>query len=178
MPVVSDDDKDLPADHDLSVLQQELNSIRLLFQWGKEDAKTRPQTKFPLPREHGRLHERAVKKGHESCNAELGNTISTTGGRQMLYDFRPVLPLKPLMFIFRYSPEDWLRAKEIIPPRRTPSQKRRRDSPVEIIDVDAREYINVDDLESEDDEVQIMKYMIPLTPPPSKKRQRIKAEFK
>ncbi|KAJ1310814.1 hypothetical protein OPQ81_009334 [Rhizoctonia solani] len=74
--------------------------------------------------------------------------------------------------MFCYAPEDWLRAREIIPRSPEPefrddkrTMKRERTTTPDIIDID--------DLETDDDEIQIVKHMIPAPVPPNKRQRTL-----
>jgi hypothetical protein len=153
-------------------LQKELNTIRVLLQWGHVGAAKR-RTYFLVPKENGPIHEKAAKKGHAG-SAGLGSTVAIDL-QPIQCDFTPEPTLEPLVFIFRYASlgeqkvletlpvtkqhvTDWLQAREIIPPAETvlpkldATRKRARDSTPDIIDVD--------ELETDDDDVVIIKHMV------------------
>ncbi|KAG8709682.1 hypothetical protein FRC09_000521 [Ceratobasidium sp. 395] len=146
-------------------LQGELNTICLKLQWGHE-SQLRQQNSFFVPKEHGPIHEKMAKKGHAG-SAGLGSVTTTAIGSRLTCNFRPAFELKPLKFIFHYAPQDWLQAREIIPQAR-PSVKRERDTTPEVIDIE--------ELETDDDEVVIVKHMAPVPLVPVKKRQRLESE--
>ncbi|CAE6418833.1 unnamed protein product [Rhizoctonia solani] len=140
-----------------------LNTIKLKFTWGNT-GKLVPYV-CSAPQEIELIHEKAAKKGHSGA-AKLGKTITIPTPASV--DFAPDKAIKPITFVI---PTDWLRARDIIPGGpETISQdnqgilKRERSTTPEIIDID--------DLETDDDEIQIIKHMIP-APAPNNKRQRV-----
>ncbi|KAG8696502.1 hypothetical protein FRC09_008473 [Ceratobasidium sp. 395] len=146
--------------------QDDLNSIRVTFEWGHagEEART---TDFVIPEENKPMHEKAAKKGH-SGSAGLGGTANLTS-ESLTCDFKPSDEIKPIVFVFRYGPEDWLQAREIIPPENPPSLKREYSNTPDIIDVD--------DLEVEDDQdIMIVKHLVPAPVVSNVKRRKIKDE--
>ncbi|CUA73665.1 hypothetical protein RSOLAG22IIIB_01194 [Rhizoctonia solani] len=153
------------AKPDESIIKN-LNTIKLKFTWGNT-GKLVPYV-CSAPQEIELIHEKAAKKGHSGA-AKLGKTITIPTPASV--DFAPDKAIKPITFVFNYAPEDWLRARDIIPGGpETISQdnqgilKRERSTTPEIIDID--------DLETDDDEIQIIKHMIP-APAPNNKRQRV-----
>ena len=83
------------------MLLENLNTIKLVFEWGRIGEKIQP--KFNAPQEIGPIHEKAIKKGHSGA-VRLGNTISTpiVSGR---FDFTTYEEIKPIKFVFRYASE-------------------------------------------------------------------------
>ncbi|KAG8742131.1 hypothetical protein FRC10_002001 [Ceratobasidium sp. 414] len=119
-------------------------------------------TNFTLPKENGPIHEKAAKKGH-SGSVGLGGTTNIDR-RPFTCSFEPALGSEPVVFIFRYAPEDWLHARGIIPDEYL-SQKRDRDVTPDVIDID--------DLETDDDDVIVVKHLVPAPVTPGNKRQKI-----
>ncbi|KAG8696534.1 hypothetical protein FRC09_008408 [Ceratobasidium sp. 395] len=149
-----------------SVQKEDLNTIRLTFEFGRA-ASARTRTKFKSFKENGPIHEKAAKKGHAG-SAGLGNT-KTISYTPMVCTFRPETSIEPIVFIFRYAPEDWLQARGIIPSENASQLKRERSATPDVIDVD--------DLEIEDDEVMIIKHLVPASMPMvSNKKRRVKEE--
>ncbi|KAG9093738.1 hypothetical protein FS749_013832 [Ceratobasidium sp. UAMH 11750] len=128
--------------------REDLNVIRLTFRWGFA-GQTKIRTSFPLPKENGPIHEKAAKKGHTG-SAGLGS-ITSIKHQPRSCAFEPDPELDPVVFIFRYAPEDWLQARGIIPDEHS-SQKRDRDATPDIIDID--------DLETDDDDVMVVKHLV------------------
>ncbi|KAG8721678.1 hypothetical protein FRC08_011087 [Ceratobasidium sp. 394] len=146
--------------------QEELNSIRLTFTWGRV-TKIQP-TNISIPKESKIIHEKAAKKGHAG-SAGLGDAIKIPDHQPTEAKFESVPWAKPVVFIFRYGPEEWLQARGIIPCGNSTSLKRERDPTPDLIDID--------DLESDDDDgVTIVKHLVPVTVAPSNKRRKIKGE--
>ncbi|KAG9120045.1 hypothetical protein FRC07_004626 [Ceratobasidium sp. 392] len=145
---------------------KDLNTIRATLQWGTAGTSI-PQTHFEAPKENGPIHEKAAKKGHAGA-AGLGNSSSLVNKPMQVTFFRPVDDRKSLVFVFHYAPEDWLQARGIIPSRNPTSKKRDRDSSPDVIDID--------ELESDDDDVIIVKHMAPVPSAMVAKRRKIKAE--
>ncbi|KAG9121315.1 hypothetical protein FRC07_002757 [Ceratobasidium sp. 392] len=143
--------------------QKDLNIIQVKLLWGTAGVPT-PQTYFEVPKENGPIHEKAAKKGH-TASAGLGNS-SNLECKPTCRHFEPSNLIEPLVFIFRYAPEDWLQAQGIMPSKTLSSQKRGRDPTPDIIDID--------DLESDDDSVIVAKYLVPVTTSSSNKRQKVK----
>ncbi|KAG8748181.1 hypothetical protein FRC12_013906 [Ceratobasidium sp. 428] len=150
----------------LGVRQEDLNAIRLTFLFGRAGSTT-TRTEFRPPKENGPIHEKAAKKGHAG-SAGLGSTKSISY-TPTACTFRPEASIEPIVFIFRYAPEDWLQARGIIPSENTSQLKRERSATPDVIDVD--------DLEIEDDEVMIIKHLVPASMPMfSNKKRRLKEE--
>ncbi|EUC65548.1 hypothetical protein RSOL_447650 [Rhizoctonia solani AG-3 Rhs1AP] len=160
-------DSDDCAKPNESILK-DLNTIKLKLNWGNrgELVPCAPSA----PQEIGAIHEKAAKKGHSGA-AKLGKvisvpTVSTTVG------FTPANTIALVTFVFSYAPEGWLRARGIIPrSQESESQgnprdilKRERSTTPDIIDID--------DLETDDDEIQIIKHMVPASVA-NNKRQRV-----
>ncbi|KAB5593014.1 hypothetical protein CTheo_3568 [Ceratobasidium theobromae] len=149
----------------------ELNTIRVELQWGHCGIAV-PATAFTNPKDIGPIHEKAAKKGHAG-SAELGKSVvvpKTCGAV-----FTPEPSMRRRSFIFHYGSEDWLRAREIIPctpcpnsPKTQKSQKRARSTTPETIDID--------ELETDDEDIVIIKHMIPAPVAPVKKRRIVKKE--
>ncbi|CAE6423105.1 unnamed protein product [Rhizoctonia solani] len=149
-----------------SSLVESLNTIKLKFEWGRSGKSSRAKFNSPQELEVGPIHEKVAKKGHSDA-AKLGKTITTIpvlkGCSFTVYE-----EIDPITFVFRYAPSDWLQAQGIIQlsPRPEPqgargAQKRAHSTP---------DVIDVDELET-DDEIQIIKHMIP-APTTSNKKQR------
>ncbi|KAG8688389.1 hypothetical protein FRC11_005502 [Ceratobasidium sp. 423] len=145
-------------------LLKDLNTIKLIFDWGRE-GKPKPPRSFYDPRELGPIHEKAAKKGHSGA-AKLGKTITVRPNSSTI-PFTGSENIKPVTFVFCYAPEDWLQARDIIPrspePESQRPQKRARSTTPDVVDVD--------ELETDDDEIQIVKHMIP-APATGNKRKR------
>ncbi|KAF8689759.1 hypothetical protein RHS03_09039, partial [Rhizoctonia solani] len=166
--VLTDNDNYLKPDQ--SILES-MNTIKLTLHWGQQ-SKSRPTRSFCKPQELAPVHEKAAKKGHSGA-AKLGKTVVFDSTAEGSVTFEPSKSIKPLNFVFCYAPEDWLRAREIIPHSPEPDSqdnqstlKRERSATPEIIDID--------ELETDDDEIQIIKHMIPA--PVANKRQRTTGE--
>ncbi|KEP54986.1 hypothetical protein V565_009760 [Rhizoctonia solani 123E] len=152
-------------------LLENLNTIKLTFEWGhREGTSLQPRKTFHVPHELGPIHEKAAKKGHSGA-AKLGKTVttSTISNDVRFVEFKGI---KPVSFVFRYAPEGThsMRARGIIPRSPEPEPqgthivlKRERSITPNILDVD--------ELETDDDEIQIVKHMVP-APAISNKRQR------
>ncbi|KAG9121314.1 hypothetical protein FRC07_002756, partial [Ceratobasidium sp. 392] len=85
-------------------VQETLNTIRLQAEWG-DAGQLQARTAFLLPREHGPIDERLVKKGHTG-SAGLGTTtMATTKNHSKRRTFLAAPELKPLVFVFRYAPK-------------------------------------------------------------------------
>ncbi|KAL5640714.1 hypothetical protein ACGC1H_001258 [Rhizoctonia solani] len=161
-------DSDDCAKLDESILK-DLNTIKLKLSWGHQGESV-PYA-HSAPQEIGTIHEKAAKKGHSGA-AKLGKvisvpTVSTTVG------FTPAETIALVTFVFNYAPEGWLRARDIIPrdsqepesqDNRRNILKRERSTTPDIIDID--------DLETDDDEIQIIKHMVPASVA-NNKRQRV-----
>ncbi|KAG8771469.1 hypothetical protein FRC12_003594 [Ceratobasidium sp. 428] len=160
--------------------QKDLNTIRVTFEWGKVGA-SQPQTNFWVPNENGPIHEKVAKKGH-SGSTGLGGA-SALHRPPTVVSFEPTHDIQPLVFVFRYAPEglslglwsfkrlqfrlvDWLQAQGIIPDKNPSTQKRDRDASPDIIDID--------DLETDDEEITLVKHLVPANT--SNKRQKVKDE--
>ncbi|KAG8742130.1 hypothetical protein FRC10_002000 [Ceratobasidium sp. 414] len=148
-------------------LQEELNSIRLTITRGRV-TQLGPKKDFTVPKENKTIHEKVAKKGHEG-SVGLGDTVKINYQPMVAVGFEPVRGVKPVVFIFRYGPEEWLQARGIIPCENPTSLKRERDPTPDLIDID--------DLESDDDDgVTIVKHLVPVAVAPSNKRRKIKGE--
>ncbi|KAG8775985.1 hypothetical protein FRC12_001163 [Ceratobasidium sp. 428] len=128
--------------------QKDLNTIRVTFEWGKAGT-LQPQTNFWVPKENGPIHEKVAKKGH-SGSTGLGSA-STLHRPPTVVNFEPVHDIQPLVFVFRYAPEDWLQAQGIMPANSLSTQKRDRDATPDIIDID--------DLVTDDEDVTLVKHL-------------------
>ncbi|KAG8709684.1 hypothetical protein FRC09_000523 [Ceratobasidium sp. 395] len=144
--------------------QKDLNTIRVTFEWG-EAGIVQPQTNFWVPKENGPIHEKVAKKGH-SGSAGLGSASSLQYSPTVVSFFEPARDIQPVVFVFRYAPEDWLQAQGIIPPKNLLTQKRDRDATPDIIDID--------NLETDDEDVTLVKHLVPANT--SSKRQKVKDE--
>ncbi|QRV92509.1 hypothetical protein RhiJN_20527 [Ceratobasidium sp. AG-Ba] len=144
----------------------QLGTIRVELNWVRYTGIDRP-FRYHKPEEPGLLHERA-KKGH-STTAALGAPVVTQrkSGRKTL---KVDAGLPRAVFIFRYGPKDWLKAKEIIPrepvrerqsvdikaerPRKRVKRELSPDTSISQGNIrlfDASEVIDIDDLPSEAD---------------------------
>ncbi|KAG8705842.1 hypothetical protein FRC08_001415 [Ceratobasidium sp. 394] len=147
-----------------------LGTIQITLSWVRVTKQKRP-IRYMKPEEPGLLHERAAKKGHCTTAAlgELFLTRPKTGAKRVKVD----AGLPHAVFLFRYGPREWLKAKEIIPsehPQPSTSSKRndaetkserpgkklkREPSPApttlkSCVDTfDPSEVIDIDDLESD-----------------------------
>lgn len=165
-----------------NVLLDNLNTIRVELRWGRGGTFT-PRTTASNIKEVGPIHERAAKKGH-SGSVQLGKTISIQA-YTCTFDNEP--DIKPGIFVFRYASRDWLQAREIIPCSPKPecslklkgspkpespgcrnTQKRAHSSSPEIIDID--------DLETDDDEIVFVKHMVPAPSNSPNKKRKLKDE--
>ncbi|CAE6436451.1 unnamed protein product [Rhizoctonia solani] len=161
-------DDDNYSKPDQSLLKS-LNTIRLTFEWGRQ-GKSQPRTTFYTPQELEAIHEKAAKKGHSGA-AKLGKIVVSDSTSANSIEFTYSKVITPITFVFCYAPENWLCARDIIPHSPEPDSqdnhstlKRERSVTPEVVDID--------ELETDDDEIQIIKHMIP-APEASKKRQRI-----
>ncbi|KAG8696503.1 hypothetical protein FRC09_008474 [Ceratobasidium sp. 395] len=164
--------------------REELNTIRLEFLWGRA-GETTTRTNFTCPKEGGPIHEKAAKKGHTG-SAGLGS-ITAIDYKPKAIHFTPSTIFKPVVFVFRYAPEGWLQARDIMPSENSLSLNREHNITPDVIDVD--------DLEVEDDhDIMIVKHLarpfafcpalesnfnvpqIPAPVAPSAKRRKIKDE--
>ncbi|KAG8709685.1 hypothetical protein FRC09_000524 [Ceratobasidium sp. 395] len=143
--------------------QTDLNTIRVTFKWVKTGV-SRPKTSFWVPKENGPIHEKVAKKGH-SGSAGLGST-SSLQRPPTVTRFEPIYGIQPLVFVFRYAPEGWLQAQGIMPAKNPLTQKRDRDATPDIIDID--------DLETDDEDVALVKHLVPANT--SNKRPKVKDE--
>ncbi|CAE6405024.1 unnamed protein product [Rhizoctonia solani] len=156
-------DNDDCSSTDRSLLKS-LNTIKLIFDWGSK-GKLKLKKTFRAPRELGPVHEKEAKKGHSGA-AKLGRTISVSSAPRNV-DFQRSKSIEPVTFVFCYGPEEWLRARDIIPhvpePETYGGLKRERSATPEIVDVDQ--------LETDDDEIQIIKHMVPASTSYNKKQK-------
>ncbi|KAF8599292.1 hypothetical protein BDV93DRAFT_609406 [Ceratobasidium sp. AG-I] len=158
-------------------VEKDLNTIRLELSWGRVgpprlweprdgDVETKP------------LHEKMAKKGHSEC-AELGKPVADPRSLGVSYPFHAIPDSKPVAFIFRYASQDWLQAREIVPfsqntkvcysPKSSSTNKRPR--------IDTPDIIDIDDLESDEDDVVVLKHLAPVTTPPHKRPRKMKGEW-
>ncbi|CAE6444005.1 unnamed protein product [Rhizoctonia solani] len=141
-----------------------LNTIVARFNWGLIGT-AQPALDFSVPQEAAPLNEKSVKKGH-SGSAGLGRAVARAQLPNHMCTFSPSAAANPVMFVFRYAPRDWLKARDIIPPSPQPSPspqikpKRERSFDSDVIDID--------DLLT-DDEVVVEKHMVP-APATSRKK--------
>ncbi|CAE6472668.1 unnamed protein product [Rhizoctonia solani] len=163
-------DKDTGIKLDSSVVKR-LNTIQVDFVWGR-GGQPKPKKHFEEYKDIGPIHEKAAKKGHAGA-AKLGKTVSTN--RATRCDFRPNNSIKQATFIFRYAPEDWLRAREIIAGLPEPdsqnsgsAQKRPRSRTPEVI--------NVDDFDTDDDDIQFIKHLVPASIISNKRQHTVTQE--
>ncbi|CAE6472687.1 unnamed protein product [Rhizoctonia solani] len=156
-------DSDGFAEPDESILGN-LNTVKLIFEWGHKGRLS--AATFDAPEEVGPIHEKVAKKGHSSA-VMLGKTVSVSAVSKG-YGFIRDEEIPQVTFVFRYAPQDWLQAEGIILRSTEPGfqegscVKKRALSTLDVIDVD--------ELES-DDEIQIIKHMVP-APTASNKKQR------
>ncbi|KAG8731284.1 hypothetical protein FRC11_004579 [Ceratobasidium sp. 423] len=150
---------------------QHLNTIMVKFAWGLA-GKSQPVSDYETPQETAPLNEKSVKKGH-SGSAGLGRTVTRAWLAKWSCGLRPI-NANPTIFIFRYAPHDWLKARDIIPhsPRPSPSPqlkpKRERSFSSDVIDID--------DLLTDEEDVIVEKHMIPASAAPRKKQRTVKRE--
>ncbi|KAG8688390.1 hypothetical protein FRC11_005503 [Ceratobasidium sp. 423] len=151
-------------------LLNSLNTVKLVVDRGRRGTSA-PRKTFHVPQEIGAVNEKAVKKGHSGA-AKLGTTISVSTSSGI--GFAPSKETKPITFVFCYAPEDWLRARDIVP--RGPGAdsqgdrstlKRERSVTPDIIDID--------DLETDDEGIHIVKHMVP-APANNNKKQRTRGQ--
>ncbi|CAE6465070.1 unnamed protein product [Rhizoctonia solani] len=110
---VTDDDSNV----DLNVCIEDLNTIRVVLEWGRS---TQPQKKkgrarrpkFSCPKAKGPIHERHVKKGNFG-SAGLGKPTPSDITPEV-HPFEPESSIPPATFIFRYASIDWLHAHDIL----------------------------------------------------------------
>ncbi|EUC65550.1 hypothetical protein RSOL_447670 [Rhizoctonia solani AG-3 Rhs1AP] len=148
-------------------LLDSLNTVKLVVDWG-HGGPSAPRKTFYVPQEVGPIHEKSVKKGHSGA-AQLGAAISVSASNGM--GFTVSKKIKPITFIFCYAPEDWLRARDIVPhgPELDSqdiksSLKRERSTTPDIIDID--------DLET-DDEIYTAKHKVPAPVTVGKKQRTL-----
>lgn len=156
-------------------IQKDLNTIQAKLQWGHVGSDCSPAYK-KIP-ESRPLHEKMAKKGH-SGSAGLDKPKLDPGLATGWSFFEPTPSLQPITFVFRYAPQDWLQAREIIPssqqsgssssPEPNSTRKRARSATPEVIDID--------DLETDDDEIVIVKHMVPAPTASNKKPRKVKDE--
>ncbi|QRV76795.1 hypothetical protein RhiJN_04810 [Ceratobasidium sp. AG-Ba] len=146
---------------------EDLNSIKLVFEWGKA-GNAKLMTVFPQIKENGPIHEKAAKKGHTG-SVGLGEVTSVNHDITSS-TFDPTNTMDSVLFVFRYGPEDWLQARGIMPSKIPVSRKRGRDAESDVIDIDDLE------TEDEDDEVIIIKHLVPAPTAPMSKRQKVQDE--
>ncbi|QRV76796.1 hypothetical protein RhiJN_04811 [Ceratobasidium sp. AG-Ba] len=142
--------------------RKDLNTIRVTLEWGLA-GNERLQRQFKHSRENGPIHKKAAKNGHAGSVGlgklvEIDYTPTSTS-------FKPS-QTKPVVFIFRYGPKDWLLARGIIASEK--SQKRVRDGTPELVDVDG--------LETDDDEITVVRHMIPVPVTSTHKRPKTRHE--
>ncbi|CAE6346321.1 unnamed protein product [Rhizoctonia solani] len=142
-----------------------LNTIQVDFAWGR-GGDSKLKKRFDEYVDISPIHEKSAKKGHTGA-AKLGKTVSIDKATHC--GFYPNKSIKQATFVFCYAPEDWLRAREIImdTPKPNPrnsrgTQKRPRSK--------TPEAVNVDELDTDDDEIQLIKHLVPV--PVASKRQR------
>ncbi|CAE6418816.1 unnamed protein product [Rhizoctonia solani] len=161
--VLTDKDTGMKLDNSAT---KRLNTIQVDFAWGR-GGDSKLKKRFGEKYEDiGPIHEKTAKKGHAGA-AKLGKTVSID--RATHCSFYPNKTIRQTTFVFCYAPEDWLRAREIIvdtpePDTQEPqsTQKRARSK--------TPETLNVDELDTDDDEVQFIKHLVPV--PIATKRQR------
>lgn len=155
--------------------QEDLNTIQAELVWGRaENFRPVLAEDYHDPEVIGPINEKQAKKGHAS-SAELGTSIEFEKPEET-FDFTREPDVEPSLFIFRYAPQDWLLAQEIMPRSEShelvpkTGQKRARDNSPEIIDID--------DIETDDDDIIIVKHMIPAPVVPKQKRHKAHAQLK
>ncbi|KAF8599293.1 hypothetical protein BDV93DRAFT_609407 [Ceratobasidium sp. AG-I] len=153
-------------------VQKDLNAIRVELNWGHIGQPT-PLLCDDIP-DAKPLHEKMAKKGH-SGSAELGKPTAKQPNGWSNFKLDP--NVRSLTFVFRYASQDWLQAREITPysqqsrssstPERG-TKKRPRSATPDVIDID--------DLETDDDEIVVVKHLIPAPVVQKKKPRRVKDE--
>ncbi|QRV76797.1 hypothetical protein RhiJN_04812 [Ceratobasidium sp. AG-Ba] len=128
--------------------KQDLNSIRVKLQWGSA-GESRLRTQFNVPKENGPIHEKAAKKGHTGA-AGLGKATQI--------NYKPTTT----------SWKNWLQARGIIPCENPLPVKREREYTPEIVDID--------ELDTDDDEITIVKHLVPAPTVQSNKRRKVTDE--
>ncbi|CAE6532657.1 unnamed protein product [Rhizoctonia solani] len=152
------EDASRPSDTQLHYL----NTIMAKFTWGLIGAVQQVLT-YEVPQEATPFNEKSVKKGH-SGSAELGRTETRAQLPNQKGVFHSSTAIEPAVFVFRYAPRDWLKARDIIPcspqanPQIRPKRERSFDSDV----------IDIDDLPSDD---EVKKHTVPAFTA-SRKKQR------
>ncbi|CAE6430830.1 hypothetical protein ACGC1H_001255 [Rhizoctonia solani] len=161
-------DSEDAAKPDQSILKS-LNTIKLVFEWGRRRESFKA-SQFEVPPETGPIHEKAAKKSHSGA-VKLGKTINVATSNTVF--FTTYMKVKPITFLFCYAPEGWLRARDIIPrnPELEPESKGTQDTLKRERSV-TPDVIDIDELETDDDEIQIIKHMIP-APVATNKRRRV-----
>ncbi|CAE7176935.1 unnamed protein product [Rhizoctonia solani] len=158
-------DSDDYAEPDESLLEN-LNTIKFMLEWGRRGRSSRAE--FCTPQEIGPIPETKMKKGHPGA-AKLGEAISVPAV-SMSYNFKVCDGIQPITFVFRYAPEDWLRAQGIV--KSDPGAKDHGNIGVKKRAYSTLDVIDVDELET-DDEVEFVKHMVPASIiNTSNKRQR------
>ncbi|CAE6405014.1 hypothetical protein BN14_01853 [Rhizoctonia solani AG-1 IB] len=159
-------DKDTGIKLDNSMVKR-LNTVQVDFVWGR-GGNSKSKKNFKEHEDIGPIHEKTAKKGHAGA-AKLGRTISISKATRC--SFRPNKDIKQNTFVFHYAPEDWLRAREIIPATPEPVSRNPRGSQKRSLRNAPPEPVDIDELETDDDEIQFVKHLIPV-PTVSNKRQR------
>ncbi|CAE6444839.1 unnamed protein product [Rhizoctonia solani] len=156
-------------------LLNSLNTIKLVVDWGRR-VSSAPRKSFHVPQEIGPVHEKSVKKGHSGA-AKLGTVIPIPASNGIT--FTASSEIEPVTFMFCYAPEGWLRARDIVTrcPERDPDAqdtkitlKRKRSATPEIIDID--------DLETDEEDIHIVKHMVPAPATKAKKKRTSGQETK
>ncbi|CAE6532668.1 unnamed protein product [Rhizoctonia solani] len=145
-------------------LFDELNTIKVRFAWGHQEAMPERAELFNDPTEAAPIHETEAKfmqgrSGYSFC------------------DFRSEDDAKSTIFIFRYASRDWLQAQDIIErrprvtgpssPRIIPNLKRRRSITPEAIVTTGLE------TKDDDDDIVFVKHVIPAKAFPRKKKRLV-----
>lgn len=169
---LTDDETIVPLN---SVLQTDLNTIQTMLSWGN----TSPPRPWAPPKilEAKPIHEKMAKKGH-SGSAELGKLVLDPSHPVVSRSFNPIPGSEPVAFVFRYASQDWLQTRGIIPPTQKsedsasseadPTKKRARSATPDVVDID--------DLESDDDEIVIVKHLVPIPTSSNKRPRKVKDE--
>ncbi|CAE6526097.1 unnamed protein product [Rhizoctonia solani] len=147
-------------------LLNSLNTVKLVVYRGHKGVPA-PQKSFYIPQEIGAVNEKAVKKGHSGA-AKLGSTIPVPTSYGI--SFKPYKKIKPITFVFCYAPEDWLRARDIVPRDPEPDSQGRKSTLKRERSITPG-IIDIDDLETDDEGAHIVKHVVP-APTTSNKKQR------
>ncbi|CAE6526094.1 unnamed protein product [Rhizoctonia solani] len=160
--VLTDKDNGIKLD---SSRAKRLNTIQVGFVWGR-GGDSRSKTRFEMHEDIGPIHEKTAKKGHAGA-AKLGKTVPIDKATRC--NFYPNKTIKKVKFVFCYAPEDWLRAREIIMDTPEPDSQNSQRTQKRACS-NTSETVDVDELDTDDDEIQFIKHLIPV--PIANKKQR------